>query len=79
MQHIVEEVRQILISAKPANANCRYCGSGLRPAPSERIAELLADLEAYRPVGRTWERPAQAVILRPAPWQRARAGGRPLR
>lgn len=73
---IVEEVRQILIAAKPANSNTIPCACSMRPASQQRIDELLAELDGCRPVNRTWERPSKTIVLHPAPYQRAMVGGR---
>lgn len=73
--NIVDEVRQILIAAKPANTNTIPCACNLRPASQQRIDELLALLDTQRPATRTWEK---RIILHPAPYQRTMAGGRRL-
>jgi hypothetical protein len=77
--NIIDEVRQILIAAKPANSNRVPCACSARPVADERINQLLATLDSIPIAGQTYERPLKRVVLHPAPYQRAMAGGRPLR
>ncbi len=77
--NIVDEVRQILIAARPANSNRVPCACSARPVPDARVNQLLAALNAVPIAGQTFERPLKRVILHPAPYQRAMAGGRPVR
>ena len=76
---IEDDIRAFIASAIPANNNRPGCGCNVRLAAAPRVNALLAQLEGFRPAGRTFERPLKALVLHPTAFQRAQSGGRPLR
>jgi hypothetical protein len=64
-----EKVDAAICAAFPANSNHPRPLTNVRLVPDRRVDELVSQLERFRPVGRTWERP-QRLVLNPAPWVR---------
>ena len=59
---------KFIAAAVPANDDLPT----LRLAPQHRVDQLLAELDASKTAGRTFERPSppQRIRLHPAPWLR---------
>ena len=63
----VEHSGTITVRIEVNATAARPSGANTRPAGNARITRLLSELESYRPIGRTWERPLKRIVRLAAP------------